>query len=338
MASKYDIDTYLNPLTPRNPFHNLPRPISHWFGYRPPHSNSTTRKPHILIIWAFCFTGAFLGVALIEAVYMHLPLLSGHRVPVIIASFGAAAILEYNTIESPLAQPRNLVFGHFLAALIGVSITKLFELLPPDRFEELRWLAGALAVGTASVVMSMTKTVHPPAGATALLTATTAEVTELGWWTLALVLLGCMLMLTSALILNNIVRQFPMYWWTPADLSRPKPVDIEKTASAPDAMSDDGRSEQHLKPVVSASDNGSGTLRGSTSTEGQKAKREELNAATSLGWEVVVSKEKVSLPEWLQLSDFEKDVLAMLQERLVEGEVAAEPEPPSRMISASAWK
>ena len=322
MTSKYDIDAYLNPITPHNPFRHLPRPISHWFGYRPPNSNP--RKPHILVVWAFCFIGAFLGVALVEGVYLHLPLLSGHRVPVIIGSFGAAAILEYNTIESPLAQPRNLIFGHFLAALIGVSITKLFELLPPGRFEELRWLAGALAVGSASVVMSMTKTVHPPAGATALLTATSAEITELGWWTLPLVLLGCMLMLTSALILNNIVRQFPMYWWTPADLSSTKGrrvVDVEKVPAVQAAPSEDGKSEQHLKPAAAArgSETGSAdTLR--SSTDVVKTRREvELRLGTHLEHEVIVSKEMVSLPDWLQLSDFEKNVLAMVQERLVEG-------------------
>lgn len=151
-----------------------------------------------------------------------MPPLSGHAVPIIIASFGAAAILEYNTIESPLAQPRNLVVGHFLSAVVAVAITKLFLLLPTyQRFDHLRWLAGALAVGAASVLMSFTKTVHPPAGATALLAATNVEIQELGWWLLPLVLLAAMLMLASALVLNNVAgRRFPIYWWTPVDLKK----------------------------------------------------------------------------------------------------------------------
>ena len=317
MASKYDIDTYLNPLVPRNLFRHLPQPISHAFGYRPPHSNPA--KPHVLLVWAFTFIGAFLGVALIEVVYLHLPLLSGHHVPIVIASFGAAAILEYNTIESPLAQPRNLVFGHFLAALIGVSITKLFHLLPEQRFEELRWLAGALAVGTASVVMSMTKTVHPPAGATALLTATSADITDLGWWTLALVLLGCMLMLTSALIINNIVRQFPMYWWTPVDLGAMRKVgksvrDIEQ-AKAQALDLDDGNDDDRMQPQQSHSDTGADTLRGSTDT----MQKEEFGMTTALGHKLTVARDRVSAPEWLQLSDYENEVLQILQQKLLEG-------------------
>lgn len=66
---------------------------------------------------------------------------------------GAAAILEYNTIESPLAQPRNLVLDHFLSALIGVCITKLFALLPHARFDTLRCLPPPRALPSRPVVV-----------------------------------------------------------------------------------------------------------------------------------------------------------------------------------------
>lgn len=107
-----------------------------------------------------------------------------------------------------------------------MGITKLFHL--NSNFENLRWIAGALAVGIASAVMGITKTVHPPAGATALLAATSPEMTELGWYLVALILLGSTLMVAVACVLNNIQRQFPMYWWTPMDLSKPKACDIER--------------------------------------------------------------------------------------------------------------
>ncbi len=187
--------------------------------------------------------GAFCGVAIIESVFRALPPLSGHAVPIVIASFGAAAILEYNTVESPLSQPRNLVFGHFLSAAVAVGITKLFEHLPPQRFDDLCWLAGALAVGVASMIMSFTKTVHPPAGATALLAATSVEVQELGWWLLPLVLLASMLMLTSALVLNNVAgRRFPVYWWTPVDLKALREERRKEREGEGDVEKGDGRS------------------------------------------------------------------------------------------------
>lgn len=91
-------------------------------------------------------------------------------------------MLLYGAIESPLAQPRALLGGHFIASLIGVCITKLFILsYGEQRFDELRWLAGSLSTATAIVVMQITETTHPPAGASALLAAVSPEITELGW-------------------------------------------------------------------------------------------------------------------------------------------------------------
>jgi CBS-domain-containing membrane protein len=91
-------------------------------------------------------------------------------------------VLVYGAIESPLAQPRALLGGHFIASLIGVSITKLFSLLHNEqRFDELRWLAGSLSTASAIVVMQITETTHPPAGASALLAAVSPEITDLGW-------------------------------------------------------------------------------------------------------------------------------------------------------------
>ena len=106
------------------------------------------------------------------------------------------------------------------------------------RFEELRWIAGALSCGLASAVMTLTKTVYPPAGATALLAAVDPTLSHLGWFLLPLVLLSAALTLASSLLLNNIQRRYPLYWWTSEDLSKKVPdsnkkkaTDIEKAAS-----------------------------------------------------------------------------------------------------------
>lgn len=66
--------------------------------------------------------------------------------------------------------------------------------------------------------MALTKTVHPPAGATALLAVTDDNLISLGWFLIPVVMLGCGLMLAVALVINNISRRFPLYWWTPEDL------------------------------------------------------------------------------------------------------------------------
>lgn len=124
-------------------------------------------------------------------------------------------MLEFYTIESPLAQPRNAILGQLISAVTGISVAKLFLLSP--KFDHVQWVAGALACACATALMALTKTVHPPAGATALLAVVDTELLEMGWYLLVVVLLSGVLMLAVALLLNNIERQFPVYWWTPED-------------------------------------------------------------------------------------------------------------------------
>jgi hypothetical protein len=133
--------------------------------------------------------------------------------------------LEYNAIRSPLGQPRNALLGHTFSAIIGVSITKLFRLR--SDFEKIRWIAGAISCGTASAVMLLTGTVHPPGGASAVLAATSPDITDMGWYFVGVVMWGTTLMLIVGLVINNIQRQFPMYWWTPLDVRRTRRADVE---------------------------------------------------------------------------------------------------------------
>lgn len=307
----FDIDNYLNHIILRPRFYILPRPISHWFGYRPPPKDGEQKQAppvSVLLVWLFAFLGGFIGISIIENVFRNLPLLGGHQAPLVIASFGAAAILEYNAIESPLSQPRNLIFGHFISAVIGVGITKLFHLLPEARFEELRWLPGALAVGLASAVMGATKTVHPPAGATALLAASTPEISELGWWVLPLVLLAASLMLASAMLVNNLYKRFPGYWWTPVDLGQMHGK--ENVVKAHDAEKGDARS-----------DSSSGSSSGSTLKPDQQGHHEggnmpARNIHTDPEHKVQVEIDRLVIPDWMELSEWEVEVLEGFQTKL----------------------
>lgn len=119
--------------------------------------------------------------------------------------------MEYNVIKSPLGQPRNSLLGHTFSAIAGILVTKLFML--SSSFDSLRWVAGAVACSLASVVMTLTNTLHPPGGATALLAAVDPTVSALGWDLVPLIMLGSTVMLAIALLVNNIQRQFPLYWW-----------------------------------------------------------------------------------------------------------------------------
>ena len=103
------------------------------------------------------FTGAFIGIGLIA--FLQNFYLTKEENIFLIGSFGATCVLIYGAIQSPLAQPRNLIGGHVISALIGVTAYKFL----PD----IVWITAPLAVSVSIVVMQITKTLHPPGGAAA---------------------------------------------------------------------------------------------------------------------------------------------------------------------------
>ena len=74
----------------------------------------------------------------------------------LIASFGSTMVLLYGYPESPFAQPKNIILGHFLTALIGIIFLN-FVPLPI-------FLNIPLAVGFGVMFMILLKVTHPPAG------------------------------------------------------------------------------------------------------------------------------------------------------------------------------
>lgn len=151
------------------------------------------------------FVGSFIGIGIIA--YLQSQTLPHSDVIYLIGSFGASSVLVYGVIQSPLAQPRNLIGGHLVSAIIGVTVQKF----APD----VLWITAPLAVSLSIVLMQVTKTLHPPGGATALIAVTgSAELKNLGYWyVLSPVLSGTLILLAIAIIFNNITanRQYPIH-------------------------------------------------------------------------------------------------------------------------------
>jgi CBS domain-containing membrane protein len=148
------------------------------------------------------FVGAFLGVGLIAFLQSAL---SETDNLFLIGSFGASAVLIFGAIQSPLAQPRNLVGGHLISALLGVTIYQIFP--------NIIWLTAPVAVGLSIISMQITKTLHPPGGATALIAVIGSEkIKDLGYWfVLTPVASGVFILLAVALVFNNLTpnRKYP---------------------------------------------------------------------------------------------------------------------------------
>jgi CBS domain-containing membrane protein len=152
-------------------------------------------------IWSFI--GAFVGIGIIAYLQSHL--LTRNENVFLIGSFGASSVLVFGAIQSPLSQPRNLVGGHIVSALVGVTVYKIF----PD----IIWLSAPLAVAGSIVLMQITKTLHPPGGATALIAVIgTKKILSLGYlYVISPVLTGSLILLAVALVFNNITvnRKYP---------------------------------------------------------------------------------------------------------------------------------
>lgn len=155
---------------------------------------------------AWSWLGSVLGIGLCG--YLSSRYFEPRDLSLIIGSFGASAVLVYGAIKSPLAQPRNLVGGHILSAVIGVACFQLFG--------NTIWIASALAVSLAIVAMLATKTLHPPGGATALIAVIGgAKVHSLGYfYALVPAGAGAVILLFVALLVNNLSRnrKYPEFW------------------------------------------------------------------------------------------------------------------------------
>lgn len=143
--------------------------------------------------------GAFLGVgftALLAYIW---------KFPMLLGPFGASAVLIYGAYKAPLAQPRNVLLGHFLAACIGV--------VTHDFFGTTFWSI-ALGVALALVLMVVTYSIHPPAGATAYVAVQTGGLGTGYMYILNPVILGAFILVLIGVIFNKLgKRDYPTHWW-----------------------------------------------------------------------------------------------------------------------------
>ncbi|MBL1276672.1 MAG: HPP family protein [Ectothiorhodospiraceae bacterium] len=97
---------------------------------------------------------AGLGGVLAISLVAWLSYVSGN--PWLMAPFGATCVLLFSVPASPLSQPVNVIGGHLVSTIIGLT---LHAFLPVE------WWSLGLAVGLSIAVMAMLRVTHPPAGA-----------------------------------------------------------------------------------------------------------------------------------------------------------------------------
>jgi len=111
-------------------------------------------EPKIALRAGFAAAGAFIAIVAL----LYLTEVTGHLL--IMASFGASCVLLFALPEAPLAQPKNVVGGHCITALVGLLAAHFLPASP---------LITALAVGAGIGLMVLSGTTHPPAGGNPLI-------------------------------------------------------------------------------------------------------------------------------------------------------------------------
>ena len=147
------------------------------------------------MIW--CAAGAAIALAL--TLWLVFPPAS----PFLLASLGGSTVFLFGLTQSAAAQPRALVGGHVGGALIGI--------LSAQAFGGSLWVY-VLACVLTLVFMLLTKTMHPPAGATPLIMVQAQANLSALWQPVGL---SVLVLLAIAALWTRVtpgMRHYPVKW------------------------------------------------------------------------------------------------------------------------------
>ncbi|WP_264990114.1 HPP family protein [Lysinibacillus piscis] len=120
----------------------------------------------------------------------------------LMASLGGSCVLVFVVWNAPLSQPRNIIGGHCLSAMIGLIIHSLLGT---------SIVTIGLAVGLTIFCMAFLGIIHPPAAANPIIILLNGY----GWsYLFTPVLIGTVLIVLLGLIINNLrdTRKYPLFW------------------------------------------------------------------------------------------------------------------------------
>ena len=124
------------------------------------------------------------------------------------ASFGSSVVVVFGYPENEFAQPKNVLLGHLLCALIGVIFVTLFK-ISQDRM--IFFLAIGLAVGLAVMLMMAFKITHPPAGGNTIVVILAQDSFQ---FLLFPIMVGAVTIVIGGIIYNRFIlkKNYPARW------------------------------------------------------------------------------------------------------------------------------
>ena len=120
----------------------------------------------------------------------------------LVASFGSSVINVFGFPANENSQPKNVLFGHLLSALVGIIFITFFEA---------SFITLGLAVGVATMFMFALKVTHPPAGGTVIV----AMIGDVSFHFLIFpVMVGTITIIIGGIIYNRLLlkKKYPITW------------------------------------------------------------------------------------------------------------------------------
>jgi len=124
------------------------------------------------------------------------------------ASFGSSVVVVFGYPDNEFAQPKNVLLGHLLCALVGIIFVTLFK-ISQDR--SIFFLAVGLAVGIAVMLMMAFRITHPPAGGNTIVVMLTQDSFQ---FLIFPIMVGAITIIIGGLIYNRLIlkKNYPLKW------------------------------------------------------------------------------------------------------------------------------
>jgi len=170
--------------------------------------------------------GAFVSLSALGLGHRLVAAASDGTFEMIIPPFGAVALLIFGAHKAPLAQPKNVILGNVIGAVVGYAVWSGAAAIDDRRGlqdcgslcepTEYLWLTAAIAVSLTIVIQEKWNVAHPPGAAMALVYVTVPRLRHMGAaYILCPSLLGSLLFVCIGVLINNVSlnRAYPQSSW-----------------------------------------------------------------------------------------------------------------------------
>ena len=163
-----------------------------------------------IVCWPPLLSGVGAGVtiAILAYITFQSPLAGSIYGLWLAASFGSSVVVVFGYPENEFSQPKNVVLGHLLCALVGIIFVTLFK-ISQDR--SIFFLAIGIAVGISVMLMMALEITHPPAGGNAIVVMLTQDSFQ---FLIFPIMVGAVTIIIGGVIYTRFIlkKKYPMKW------------------------------------------------------------------------------------------------------------------------------